>query len=748
VVFTSLLESFNKERRQLWLYLPVIFALGVVFYINFQLQFLENILTLLLIFFTAAILAYLNRFSDRCLIYLSLALFLFGGFYSNFYQKIFLNHTKITGKIYVEGVGKIEEINKFYNPINHLEGATLLLKDPVLYQMQFFEKKTSKAQVAEKPYLKKRAKKKTKPKNFKKYENLNNYQDIDRKFFDFSSNYQNVAWLDNKGLKQFPNPPEKLLISIVKYQDDLKINNVIFLKMSLNEAKKPEFPDDFNFDLNAKAKKIGGYGYGFGEIKTIKEAQISSVEEFFIFLRQKAKEKIFKATDGDNAAIIAALLIGDQKDISNNLMKDIRGSGLAHLLSISGFHLSLMAMIFLIGSRFLLARSEHLALNYDLKKIAAIIAIIATYFYLKISGSPLPAQRSFLMVLFFLISIFVSEKINAKRVVMAALFLMTLANPYNIFNIGFQLSFAAILVLGAFYDNFGFLIKKEANQSFLTKIFYYFFAIILTSIAIQIATIPFLMYSFRNVSVLGFLANITAIPLASFFVMPIGFLALFLMPFSLEKYALIVMKWGVVLISKIASFVANLDYSFFISPQLSGLGLTLAVIGLFIICLSSSQLKFLGIIIFLSSFLTLNYVKKPDISFQSKQKFFAIYDEKNGLVFSKNLHPSKSRELWMKYFDEKKFKYINEEKQKNIICNKENCRVQIKNKSFLILNARNKIAEICNNNFDVIVNLTSRYSLPDCIEKNKIKIDNLDFYQKGGHFFYFNGDEFEVRTSY
>lgn len=748
-----LAKIINQERHQLWNWLPAIFAFGVIFYINLQQQFLDHVLILLAIFFTSAILAYLNRASYRSFVFLSLALFLFAGFYSNFYQKIFLNHTEISGKAYVDGIAKVEEINKFYNPVSHLTGASLLLKDPVLYQMQFGEKKVEKPKIIKKKKFTSRKKKKFSKTIHKKYANINGYQDLDRKFFDFSTNYQNVQWVDSKGRKQFPNPPKKLLINIVKYADDIKINDVIALKLSLNPSRKGEFPDDFNFDLNAKAKQIGGYGYGFGEIKIVKKAEISSLDEFFISLRQSAKDKIFKATDGDNAAIISALLIGDQKDISLTLMKDIRGSGLAHLLSISGFHLSLMAMIFLVGARFLLSRSEYLALNFDLKKISAIGAIITTYFYLKISGSPLPAQRSFLMVLFFLISIFVSQKLNAKRTIMAALFLMILANPYNIFNVGFQLSFAAILVLGAFSDNFGFLIKKEPDQSFLSKAFYYFITIVLTSIAIQIATTPFLMYSFKNVSVLGFIANILAIPLASFFVMPVGFLALFLMPFSLEKYVLILMKQGVVLIAKISTFVANLDYSYFISPQLSGIGLVLAVAGLFMICLSESQLKFWGIAIFLSAFLTLSFAQKPDISFQSKQKFFTIYDEKNGLIFSKDLRPSKNRDLWLKYFNQKDFKSytdltLEEKKERGIFCKKESCTAEIKGKIFLILLERTKVSEICVNNFDIIVNLTSKYELPTCVKDDKMKIDNLNFYQNGGQFFYFRNGGFEVKSSY
>ena len=65
-----------------------------------------------------------------------------------------------------------------------------------------------------------------------------------------------------------------------------------------------------------------------------------------------------------------------------------------------------------------------------------------------------------------------------------------------------------------------------------------------------------------------------------------------------------------------------------------------------------------------------------------------------------------------------------------------------KNKKFLVLLKRSKISEICKNDFDVIVNLTRKYQLPDCIAENKIKIDNKDFYLKGGQFLKYNGSFF------
>jgi len=817
---------FAQEKDNLWLWMPVLFGFGAAFYFLFEESFIEKFSLLVVLFFISSFLAFFNRNSLRFLVFLGCALFLLGGFYSDFYQKTVLNHTKISGKIYVDGIGKVESIRKFYNPKNGVEGANLVISKPVLYKSKFAEKKKKvkklrqkkiskkiqkdtknveegdailikpekkkrrrrksdevevsrllkfEASFAENILVKKTVDKKSKKKKPKKkisektilknFVNLKNYQEIDREFLDYSKNYQVVNWQEIEGRERFPNPPQKISINLIKNFDNISVNDIIAVRMMLQPAKAREFPDDFDFSLDAKFKKIGAYGFAIGEARILKKAEISSLEQWFLDLREKVRSKIENSLEGDVSAIASAFLIGDQNRISKNLMSDIRNSGLAHLLSISGFHLALASAIFFVSTRFILSRSTFLILNFDIKKAAAIAAIFGTYFYLKIAASPMPAQRAFIMVLLVLIALFVGQKINSKRAIMTAVLALILYNPLAVFNISFQLSFAAILVLGSFYE----VMPRLRFDNLFLKAVCYFIEIILVSIIIQIATTPFLMHSFQTVSLLGFIANILAIPLTSFFVMPLGFLALFLMPLNLEKYALILMGKGILLIEKIAVFVAEMNYSNLISPQLSGFGLVIAILGLLLICLSSSRLRWFGALIFSLSFLTLIFDKKPDILFDGGQKFFAVYDQKNGLIFSKNLEPSKEREMWMKKMGELEFKSVATKQilkrvqddgilgkafphrhpelvSGSFACDEAKCLIT-KSQKILVLLKRNKISEICKNDFDIIVNLTAKYDLPPCIAAGKIKIDNSDFYQKGGQFFYFEEEKIRIKTT-
>lgn len=200
------------------------------------------------------------------------------------------------------------------------------------------------------------------------------------------------------------------------------------------------------------------------------------------------------------------------------------------------------------------------------------------------------------------------------------------------------------------------------------------------------------------------------------------------------------MNLGIIALEKIATFTVSLPFSHFTSPWLSGSGLVLATVGLLLICLTKTHLRFVGMAIFLSAFLTIFFVKKPDVIFEQNQKFFAIYDE-NGLRFSKKLRPSKQRQKWIEQFKTKGSGTLREP-DSILPCEKNLCEIEIKNKKILVLLERNKISEICKKSFDVIVNLTRKYQLPHCIGKEKIKIDNKDFYSKGTQFLFFEDEEF------
>lgn len=724
----KLTEIFDKERQNFYLWLPLIFGLGAAFFISFSSGFLAKIFIFATLFFCSLILFYLNRFSLRSLIYIAIATFFAGAFYSIFYTKTFLNHTEISGKVYVDGSAKIESIKNFHNPINHLDGMYLLVSQPYLEQSKFVKKVAKKEIKAKKPKKKKllkprkprkpadpnKPKKPKKPRKIstKNFVNLKDYQDFDRAAIDWRQSYQNVNWIEKNDKKIFPRPPEKIALILVKANHNLEINDKIAFKAMLKPFAEAEFADDFDYKLNFKAQKIGASGYAIGEVRLLEKNEISNFKSYFLNLREKIRGRFNQHLSGNASAIANALFIGDQKVIDKDFYEKIRVSGLAHLLSISGFHLSLAGAIFFFSVRFLLARSEYLTLRYDIKKIAAFLALIASYVYLQIADSPVPAKRAFLMIFCIFIALMLQQKINSKRVIAASMLAIIFYNPYIIFNIGFQLSFLAVFILATIYDDF----KLQISSKFLR----YFCEIIFISIIMQIISLPFILHGIGNLAIYGFIANILAIPLTSFFIMPLGFLSFFLMPLNLEKYVLLLMNEGILLLEKIINFVNDIPYSSVMMPHISSLGFVLSLIAIALILFHKSYLRYAGILLFLSSFLTLKFDKKPDLIFDKDQKFFAIYDEENGLTFSEKMRPSRQLKSWLKHFNQTEYKVGN-------FCQKNICDFTYKNRKILVIQKRSKIGEICKNDeYYLAVNLTKKFEMPSCVRAERI-IDNIDF---------------------
>ncbi len=736
-------EILTIENTKIILWIPVLIGLGAYFAILFFDNFSVVKIILAAIIFAISLLGYfLNRDSYRSFIFAALAAFLFGCLYSLFYQKCANNYTQVTGRIFVDVKAKVVDINKFTNKVNHHEGMNLLLSDPVFYKSQFQSKKktsTRQQQITEKYII-------------KNFMNLDGFQEIDRDFLNQATNYQIVNWQEKDGRELYPKPPTKISVISQRASEDLKIGDEIFFRASLAPFKPRQFISDFDFAFNAQSKGIGAQGYVSGNIIILKKSENSSFDEFFSKLRKKIQTIILDDLKGDQGTIAAALLMGNQNLIAKDTMTEIRNSGLVHLISISGLHLSLAAGIFFVSLRFLLSRSQYLTLHYDIKKIAAIMAIISSYFYLKIAGSPVPAVRSFVAVLLVMLAIFFDRKIDPLRSIMLGAFVLILFNPYNVFSISFLLSFAAMLALVSVHEIWSKSKFKSPQPNKKQKFLEYFIEMILISTASQIATAPFIIYYFGDVSVYGALSNLIAIPLTSFTTMPLGFLSFFLMPFGLEKIALIPMGITIDWVVYISKFVSNLSYSHFYSPQMPKIGLALALFGGLFFCLCSSKLRFYGAFIFLASFLTIIFVKQPDILIDSEGKFFAIYNEKNGLVFSKDLRPSKKRDSLMQKMNDLEFKSFADFNQDSLAfsgidCNEDRCKILYKNKKLFFILKRMEVAEICGEKFDAIVNLSRKYAVPQCELKSDILIDNLDLLKKGGHFLYFKDGGIVVKTA-
>ncbi len=323
-----------------------------------------------------------------------------------------------------------------------------------------------------------------------------------------------------------------------------------------------ETPLNYDFEFWSFFQKIEAVGYGGAKSIRLRSKQTNP--PFFESLRYSIAQKIRAANFGQLGEVAAALITGYRNGIYTTIRDDFAGSGLAHLLAISGLHLSLIAGLMFVIFRRGLCLSSNLALHWPLKKIAAALALVCSFFYLKISGESLPTVRAFIMVSLIMVAIILDrEPISLRSVAWAALIILGL-KPESMYSPSFQMSFSAVTALIGAYEYFKTMrvYRLKGEALWYQRVLRYFGGAVLSSLIASVATLPFIIHTFHRFSWHSVEANLIAIPLMSFWIMPLAILVLILMPAGLHIWPLKAMGWGTKILIQLAEIVNSWPGSF------------------------------------------------------------------------------------------------------------------------------------------------------------------------------------------
>lgn len=341
--------------------------------------------------------------------------------------------------------------------------------------------------------------------------------------------------------------------------DRLATGDRISVVASLAPPPGPAAPGAFDFQRFAWFARLGAVGYATGAPSVITAGQPSGIVMWIDELRRRLSARLVAALPGDAGALAAALIAGDQSGISKDAMQAMRDSGLAHLLSISGLHISFAALLVMGLVRYGLAAIPPLALRFPIKKWAAVAGVLSALFYTLLAGAPVPAQRSFLMLAIVLLAILTDRTALTMRLVCWAAIVILLVLPESLVGASFQLSFAAVIALVAAWEAWRPWQARRADQAptVSRRIIAHVAASLFTTLVASIATAGFSAYHFNRLSLVGVFANLLAVPLTGIWVMPWGLVALLLLPFGGEAFALVPMGWGIEAIIWVAREAAS-----------------------------------------------------------------------------------------------------------------------------------------------------------------------------------------------
>ncbi len=273
----------------------------------------------------------------------------------------------------------------------------------------------------------------------------------------------------------------------------------------------------------------------------------------------------FIEKNSENAEVLKAFVIAQQGGVERDLSDAFKKTGTAHILSISGMHVGVVALFFYSAILFVLRRSERLLLMLNARKAAAILSLPFVVVYGLLAGFPAPAQRAVVMAAVFVAAYaFDRGRDFYNTLALAALLILVIA-PYSVWDIGFQLTFAAAFSIVYFLPRVNKLFEMEKEQDKKKDDIIKRFAqrrllpAVTVTFAAWLGTAPIMAYHFNMVSATGAFANAVVIPLTGV-IIPLVLLASAI-SFVWEGAAIVMLsgadicleavKWIVVMFAKI-----------------------------------------------------------------------------------------------------------------------------------------------------------------------------------------------------
>ncbi|HZR77140.1 ComEC/Rec2 family competence protein [Bradyrhizobium sp.] len=400
-----------------------------------------------------------------------------------------------------------------------------------------------------------------------------------------------------------------------------EVGSFVEMKARLQPPLAPLRPGSYDFSRDLFFQGIGASGFVTGSIKASEPPVAGGLSlryaAFMQDLRDAIDARIRTTLDGDKRAIATALLTGRRDAITTPVNDAMFISGLGHVLSISGYHMAVVAGVVFFAIRALLALVPVLTVTYPIKKWAAAAALFAAAFYLLLSGAEVATQRSFYMTAVVLIAVMVDRRaITFRTLALAAIVVLVLA-PEALVHPSFQMSFAATLGLVALVQIGMPRLFATPENSAAAKVALWggreLMTLTLASLVAGLATTPYAAFHFHRVTPYGVLANLAAMPVVSAVVMPAGMLGLLAMPFGFDGFFWWLMGIGIDWMIAVTEWVAALPGAI---GRITAFGvgpLIVSSLGIVLLGLLRTPLRWSGAVLLTISVIWAVALPQPDI---------------------------------------------------------------------------------------------------------------------------------------
>ena len=337
---------------------------------------------------------------------------------------------------------------------------------------------------------------------------------------------------------------------------DKKINIEFGMNIKVNgEYSEPQEKRNykgFNYKEYLKLKKI----YGTIMAKDIEIIRENNVN-YILMLSNTTRNKIIDISkqilSEENAGLLSGLLVGEKNDVSENISKSFSKSNLAHILAISGTHISYI----IIGISFILTQIK------SPRRITHILTILILIFFMFITNFSPSVMRASIMAIIILSAKLVYRKSDILNSMAISLIIILIDNPLSINDIGLQLSYLATLGIVLLNKSIANFLSKRINKKVSE--------LISVTLSAQILILPIVALNFNAISTIFILSNIIAMPIVGVIIL-FGYVNIFIGFFSIKVASILGVLLNILIevLVWISEFMASFPFSNFyvVTPSL------------------------------------------------------------------------------------------------------------------------------------------------------------------------------------
>ena len=326
-----------------------------------------------------------------------------------------------------------------------------------------------------------------------------------------------------------------------------EIGTHLLIDGTLDKNKPAKNPNQFDYSNYLKGIQI--YAQIYADASMIKVGSIVDKDAWYYssLLRTKIIHNLEKSKfNQEELNVAAALILGQQQDISPDIIRDYQYAGAVHILSVSGLHIGFI----LLFVTFILKPIPN---NRSGSFVKLIVILIALASFGIIAGLAPSVVRSVVMFSFVAIGMYLRRSTNIFHTLLVSILLILLFQPSFLFDVGFQLSYVALFFILWLQPLLAQLWKPK------NKIVNYFWEILTVSFAAQIGAFPLSIYYFHQFPGLFFVTNLVVIPFLSI-IMALGVLVMVwaafdIVPFYLAKS----LEWSIYILDKIINSIASVE---------------------------------------------------------------------------------------------------------------------------------------------------------------------------------------------